>query len=115
MSDLELLQGAWRQVSGEANVADEYGDGLTTVFEGHRFTVRRDDGSVVLEGDFVMDESMKSIDWIDSIGPDAGKVLPAIYRLDRDQFSFVAADEGMPRPRVFRAGPGEVMRTFERS
>ncbi|WP_217638751.1 hypothetical protein [Frateuria terrea] len=35
-----------------------------------------------------------AITWIDAIGPDAGKRLPASYRLEGDRFVFIAADEG---------------------
>ena len=56
----------------------------------------------------------KSITWIDSMGDDAGKHLPASYRLDGDEFAFIAADEGMPRPTIFSTGPGQTMRTFLR-
>ena len=120
MDDLARLQGRWRQVAGEAdgvqNIADEYGlvGALVTTFAGTHFVVHHDDGRVVLEGDFAIDESAKSIDWIDSIGPDAGKLLPAIYRLDGDDFVFVATDVGQPRPREFSTQRGEVLRRFVR-
>ena len=55
-----------------------------------------------------------SIGWIDSMGDDAGKHLPASYRLEGDEFVFIAADEHMPRPSEFRTGPGQTMRTFIR-
>ena len=48
------------------------------------------------------------------MGDDAGKPLPASYRLDGDEFVFIAADEGMPRPTVFSTGPGQTMRSFVR-
>jgi uncharacterized protein (TIGR03067 family) len=120
VNDLARLQGRWRQVSGEADgiasTGDEYGavGALVTTFDGTHFVVRHDDGRVVLEGDFVIDESSHSIDWIDSVGPDAGKRLPAIYRLDGDNFDFVATDEGRPRPREFSTQRGEVLRRFIR-
>ena len=48
------------------------------------------------------------------MGPDAGKILPAIYKLDGDHFVFIAGDEGAPRPTEFRTGPGQTMRSFVR-
>jgi uncharacterized protein (TIGR03067 family) len=67
-------------------------------------------------GVFVLDADTtpKSITWVDAIGADAGKSLPASYRLEGDHFVFIAADEGMPRPTVFSTGPGQTMRTFVR-
>lgn len=120
IDDLHVLQGRWRQVSGEADgvasTGDEYGavDAIVTTIAGTHFTVIHDDGRVVLEGDFEIDPSAHTIDWIDSIGPDAGKRLPAIYRLEGDDFTFVAADAGAPRPREFATRHGEVLRRFVR-
>ena len=48
------------------------------------------------------------------MGDDAGKQLPASYRLEGDEFVFIAADEHMPRPITFSTGPGQTMRTFIR-
>jgi uncharacterized protein (TIGR03067 family) len=117
VDDLARLQGRWRQVAGEANgvasIGDEYGavGALVTTFTGTHFVVHHDDGRVVLEGDFEIDPP-DAIDWIDSIGPDAGKRLPAIYRLDDDTFVFVAADG--ERPRAFTTTTGQVLRSFVR-
>lgn len=70
----------------------------------------------MLEGVFELDASTspKSITWIDAIGADAGKRLPASYRLELNSFIFIAADEGAPRPTVFRTRPGLTMRGFTR-
>lgn len=118
MTDRDRLQGLWRQVRCEIEGrpgADEYGAALTT-FEGERFTVRDDDGTVVLEGTFVIDEHTRprSIDWHDTIGADAGHTLRAIYELSETSFVFVAAFAGMPRPQAFQAGAGQVLRAFVR-
>jgi uncharacterized protein (TIGR03067 family) len=116
--DLARLQGRWRQVAGEADgvasTGDEYGavGALVTTFTGTHFVVHHDDGRVVLEGDFEIGPD-GTIDWIDSIGPDAGKRLPAIYRLDDDTFVFVAADG--ERPRAFTTTVGQVLRSFVRA
>ena len=70
----------------------------------------------MLEGIFELDTatSPKSITWIDSIGSDAGKRLPAIYKLEANSFTFIAADEGAPRPISFRTETGLTMREFVR-
>jgi uncharacterized protein (TIGR03067 family) len=117
--DLEALQGSWMQVAfeqdGIAEPPDIYGpQGAMTTFAGDHFSVRDAGGRLLLEGRFVLDASAKTIDWIDAIGPDAGKVLAAIYTLDAARFTFIAADPGTARPTQFRTGPGQTMRSFVR-
>ena len=120
-ADLAALQRCWEQVylevCGIPNPPDQYTapDALMTI-NGNRFSVCRTTGEVMLEGVFELNAttSPKSITWIDAFGPDAGKRLPASYQLERDSFMFIAADEGAPRPLVFRTGPGLTMRAFVR-
>lgn len=120
--DLAALQGAWEQVGLEVDGVSDPPDphsppGAVTTFTGRDFTVRAADGALLLAGSFILDASTspKSITWIDSIGEDKGKQLPAIYKLDGDTFVFIAADEGAPRPSVFETAPGQTMRTFARN
>jgi hypothetical protein len=120
--DLAALQGSWEQVDLEAdgvsNPADDHGSpGALTTFTGNHFAVRTVEDSLLLEGEFILDASTtpKSITWIDSVGSDKGKKLPASYKLDGDHFIFIAGNEGTPRPVVFRTTPGQTMRTFIRS
>jgi uncharacterized protein (TIGR03067 family) len=121
LGDLEALQGCWEQVAlqvdGLARPCDDLSPpGGTTVFIGNRFLVRAADGGQLLEGAFRLNVAAnpKQVDWIDAEGPDAGKVLPAIYKLEGDRFVFVAGDADAPRPTQFCTGPGQVMRTFVR-
>ncbi len=119
--DLQALQGSWEQIdledSGVSNPPDEHGaPGALTTIEGNRFRVVTPDGSLLLAGSFTLDASTtpKSITWIDSMGADEGKQLPASYKLEGDHFVFIAADEGLDRPQEFRTQKGETMRTFIR-
>ena len=121
LSDLAALQGVWEQIgfeeNGLINPPDDYGTpGALTTFHQNHFSVRTADGTLLLEGRFELDGSTipQTVDWIDSIGPDAGKRLPAIYQLEGDHFVFVAADEAAPRPTEFRTSAGQTMRTFIR-
>jgi uncharacterized protein (TIGR03067 family) len=120
--DYQLLQGVWEQIALEDNgvpnpVDDAHSaPGALTTISGDQFEVLTVNGEVLLAGQFFLDSRTlpKSITWIDSIGEDAGKRLPASYRLEGDEFVFIAADEGMPRPIIFNTGPGQTMRTFVR-
>ena len=120
-SDLEAIQGEWKQVAlevdGISNPPDELSaQGAITTFKGGQFGVRNAAGVLLLEGTFTLDSSVtpKAIDYVDSTGPDKGKRLPAIYKLEDDSFTFVAASEGDPRPTEFRTVLGQTMRTFVR-
>ncbi|VVP84950.1 hypothetical protein PS907_03848 [Pseudomonas fluorescens] len=119
--DIQALQGAWEQValedSGVLNPPDAHSaPGALTTITGDRFEVKTVSGEVLLAGRFFLDSSTvpKRITWIDAIGDDADKHLPASYRLEGDEFVFIAADESMPRPIAFSTGPGQTMRTFVR-
>ena len=119
--DFQALQGAWEQTSledsGVLNPVDAHSaPGAITTITDDRFEVKTVDGDVLLAGRCFLDSTTvpKSITWVDSIGEDAGKQLPASYRLEGDEFVFIAADESMPRPITFSTGPGQTMRTFVR-
>lgn len=121
LHDLQQLQGRWEQVeledSGVLNPVDEHSaPGALTIIEGQQFRVLTLEGKLLLAGSFTLDTRTdpKSITWIDSIGADAGKPLPASYQLDANHFIFIAADEGQPRPTEFRTKTGETMRRFKR-
>ncbi len=121
MDDLQKLQGTWKQTRFEENGVIEPpdvhgGNGAITTIEGDRFAVHAPEGGLLLSGSLILNSSRtpKSITWIDSMGDDAGKLLPASYELDDDSFIFIAADEGMPRPSVFVTSPGLTLRGFIR-
>ncbi|MBE1160514.1 TIGR03067 domain-containing protein [Dyella acidiphila] len=119
--DLAALQGAWEQIAHEADGVidppDEYGaPGAITTIRDQHFAVHTAQGELLLEGRFVLDATLspKAITWIDAVGADAGRPLPASYVLDGDRFVFIAADMGRPRPIEFRTVAGLTMRTFVR-
>jgi uncharacterized protein (TIGR03067 family) len=119
--DVADLQGIWDQVlleaDGISNPPDELGaTGTVATFSGNHFTAHTTEGVLLLEGTFTLDASLtpKAINWFDSIGPDKGKQLPGIYRLEGDHFIFITADEGAPRPTIFRTGRGQTKRSFVR-
>ena len=117
--DLAALQGSWAQIDLEADGVSNPPDphsapGALTTFVGSRFEVRTLTGTLLLAGTFTLDASTrpKSITWIDSMGEDMGRPLPAIYKLDGDNFVFIASNES--RPCVFETTAGQTMRTFVR-
>ena len=120
--ELQRLQGAWEQIamedSGVLNPPDEHSaPGALTFIEGQDFRVVTPAGELLLAGTFTLDSSThpKSITWTDSMGADAGQALPASYQLSADEFVFIAADAGQPRPSHFRTGPGQTLRRFVRA
>ncbi|MCA1968632.1 MAG: TIGR03067 domain-containing protein [Rhizobium sp.] len=121
-TDLERFQGLRRQVrfeeNGIADPIDTHGahDAVMTIV-GETFHVAIPDGEALIEGKFMIDSatSPKRIDWIDSIGSDAGKQLPSIYTLSDDAFEFAAADADMERPQDFTGGSGITIRGFVRA
>ena len=119
--DIAALQGSWEQIAlevgGISNPPDDLSPpGMVTTIRDNHFAVRTAEGALLLEGNFTLDAASdpKAITWTDTMGPDAGKQLPAIYRLHGDIFVFIAADAGAPRPTAFRTGPGQTMRSFAR-
>ena len=121
MEDLELLQGTWTQTRFEENgVIDppdvHGGHGAITTIDGNTFAVHLPTGKLLLSGRFVLDPNSipRSITWIDSMGDDAGKFLPASHVLEGDSFVFIAGDEGKPRPVEFVTSPGLTLRGFVR-
>ena len=120
-ADLATLQGHWQQVyleaDGVTNPPDAHSaPGGQLIIRGHNFSVHGANGEVLLHGAFELDATTnpKSITWIDAIGEDTGKRLPASYELTPDRFIFIAADEGAPRPLIFRTAPGQTLRAFRR-
>jgi uncharacterized protein (TIGR03067 family) len=118
-TDLEMLQGEWREVHRERDGVVDPSDGEegwqpVTLIRDRTFTVTIADGSVVLVGTFELFEE-RAIDWHDVSGPYASEhVIRAVYELSGDSFAFCAAYEGGPRPRAFGSGPGLVVRRMER-
>jgi len=121
MEDLKHLQGTWTQTRFEENgIVDppdaHGGRGTITTIDGNTFAVHHPNGELLLAGRFILDPNTtpRSITWIDSMGDDAGKLLPASYVLEGDSFVFIAADEGVARPIEFVTSPGLTLRGFVR-
>jgi uncharacterized protein (TIGR03067 family) len=118
--DLERLQGTWKQIAyerdGVTEPLDEQGWDPITTFTGEEFVVTLADGSIPIKGTYRIDSTRnpKTVDWMDTIGEDAGQTLLAIYALEDDRLIFCAAYPGLERPTEFRTRPGQVLRVFRR-
>src|ERR1043165_4466702 len=117
---LGRFQGTWKQIAyerdGVTEPLDEQGWDPITTFTGSEFVVTLADGSIPIKGTFRIDPTRnpKTVEWMDTIGEDAGQTLMAIYAPEDDRLIFCAAYPGLERPREFRARPGQVLRVFRR-
>ena len=115
-----MLNGSWIQVysneDGVDNPEEEKGLGSITNFKDGEFIVYSTENKIALKGEYITrpDASPPEIDWVDSIGIDAGKLFPSIYELTDDTFMFCAADEGVARPKIFTPQKGHTIRKFSR-
>lgn len=120
VEEMRKLQGVWKQIAcerdGLTEPPDEQGWEPTTTFLGDTYVVTLADGSTPIKGTYKLDpaKTPKTVDWLDSVGDDAGKTLPAIYSLEGDRFIFCAAYPGQARPTEFRTRPGHVLRVSQR-
>jgi uncharacterized protein (TIGR03067 family) len=119
-SDLEEIQGTWKQIAYERDglkePLDEQGWEPRVTFSGNEFVVTLADGSVPIKGMFKLDATQrpKSMNLTDTFGADAGKTFLAVYSLEGDRLAFCAADEGQERPSSFETMPGQVLRVNQR-
>jgi len=119
-NELKRFQGTWTQVAyerdGVKEPLDEQGWDPITTFTAEEFVVTLADGSIPIKGTYRIDPTRnpKTVDWMDTIGEDAGETLLAIYDLQEDRLIFCAAYPGLERPTEFRTRPGQVLRVFQR-
>ena len=122
-SDIDLLQGHWAEFyyerDGIINPVDvESGWHPQTHISGLNFTVKIADGSTILVGDFVLDETRqpKEITWRDTSGSYAcDHLIKAIYSLTETEFVFCASyDDGALPPAEFKTKSGQVLRRMRR-
>lgn len=120
-ADLQALQGDWQQVAFEKDGIDDPPDdhgapNATLSIAGNRYRVFTPEGDLILEGTFELDTAAtpRCMVWTDDAGAEGKRSLTCSYRIDGDRFAFVGALDGGPHPTEFRAGRGQVMRTFAR-
>jgi uncharacterized protein (TIGR03067 family) len=119
-NELKRFQGTWTQVAyerdGVKEPLDEQGWDPITTFTAEEFVVTLADGSIPIKGTYRIDPTRnpKTVDWMDTIGEDAGETLLAIYDLQEDRLIFCAAYPGLERPTEFTTRPRQVLRVFQR-
>jgi uncharacterized protein (TIGR03067 family) len=120
--DKELLQGAWRAISGEQGgkaQADAQQHLLT--FEGDTFTIKRGE-QLFVKGTFTLgpSQSPKAIDMKITEGrrdDDKGKEVHGIYKLDKGTLTWCTAGPGSddrPKEFVTREGTMHMLVTLKR-
>ena len=110
MSDLELLQGAWRIIALEMNggpMPAALLDAARIGVVGARFTSTG--MGAVYEGEMSLDETSmpKTFALRFQAGPEAGAANRGIYELDGDRWRICLNMAGGPAPAEFATRPGD--------
>ncbi len=107
--DLDKLQGTWVRTSVERNgkpaPADELKNSKLTL-KGDKYTL--DDGKEKRTGTFKLDatKTPKTLDIISDAGPNKGKTLKGIYKIEDDKFTYCVAGPDKDRPTEFSGKEG---------
>jgi uncharacterized protein (TIGR03067 family) len=107
--DLDKLQGTWVRVSvvrdGKEVPADDLKNIRLTI-KGDKYTL--DEGKEKRSGTFKLDASKapRRLDIVSDAGPNKGKTLKAIYKIEGDTFTYCVAGPGKDRPTEFSSKEG---------
>ncbi len=107
--DLDKLQGTWVRVSvvrdGKEVPADQFKNSKLTI-QGDKYTL--DEGKDKRSGTFKVDASKTphTLDIISDAGPNKGKTLKGIYKIEGDTFTYCVAGPGKDRPTEFSSKEG---------
>jgi uncharacterized protein (TIGR03067 family) len=107
-TDLERLQGTWHRVSVTVDGKDRSAHevrGQPMVIKGDQYTLTMD---TIRRGTVLIDPttSPKRIDFLSTEGPHKGKVLPGIYKVEGNSWTYCIVLPGGDRPREFSSKPG---------
>jgi uncharacterized protein (TIGR03067 family) len=108
-TDLDKIQGTWVRATvernGKAASADELKDTKLSV-KGDKYTL--DDGKEKRTGTFKLDatKTPKTLDIIADSGPNKGKTLKGIYKIEDGVFTYCVAGPDKDRPTEFSAKEG---------
>jgi uncharacterized protein (TIGR03067 family) len=119
--ELERFQGTWQLVSAESNgekAPEERVKQIRVTISGNTHTVRFGDQVIAHDVSFELDPTKTPKEVTDTIndGPNKGKQIRGIYRLEGDMLTSCVAAIGKERPTEFAAGPGSghTLRVFRR-
>ncbi|HEX5270730.1 MAG TPA: TIGR03067 domain-containing protein [Gemmataceae bacterium] len=107
--DLDKLQGVWARSSivrnGKQVPADDFKNAKLTL-KGDKYTL--DEGKETRTGTFKLDGSKnpKTLDIISDAGPNKGKTLKGIYKIEDDTFTYCVAGPDKDRPTEFSSKEG---------
>jgi uncharacterized protein (TIGR03067 family) len=107
--DLDKLQGTWVRTSVERNGKPASDDELKNsrlTLKGDKYTL--DDGKEKRTGTFKLDatKTPKTLDIISDSGPNKGKTLKAIYKIEDGTFTYCVAGPDKDRPTEFSGKEG---------
>jgi uncharacterized protein (TIGR03067 family) len=121
-AEMAKFQGTWQLVSAETEgkkADDAQVKQIRVTITGNSHTVRFGDQVIVHDVAFTIDPTRTPHWTTDTIndGPDKGKQILGIYRLDGDMLTSCAAKIGGERPTEFAAKPGSghTLRVFRRA
>ncbi len=119
-TDLKAMAGKWAIIKAEAG-----GQDFTDVVKGLDLTIRPDGGYKVViggkddEGTVTLDpaKTPKQMDILGKVGPNAGKTLKTIYKLDGDTLVVCYELGGGDRPTEFKtkAGSKQLLAEYKRA
>ena len=119
--ELARFQGTWQLVSAEADgvkAPKDRTDKIRVVIKGSRHTVIFGDQEVVHSVPFAIDPTTTPKSVTDTLvdGPDKGKQIKGIYKLEGDTMTSCVAKVGEERPAEFasKPGSGHTLRVFRR-
>ena len=119
--ELARFQGTWQLVSAEADgvkAPQDRTDKIRVVIKGSRHTVMFGDREVVHSVPFVIDPTTTPKSVTDTLvdGPDKGKQIKGVYKLEGDTLTSCVARTGEERPTGFasKPGTGHTLRVFRR-
>ena len=119
--ELARFRGTWQLVSAETDgvkAPKDRTDKIRVVIEGSRHTVIFGDQEVVHSVPFAVDPTTTPKSVTDTLvdGPDKGKQIKGIYKLEGDTMTSCVAKVGEDRPAEFasKPGSGHTLRVFRR-
>jgi uncharacterized protein (TIGR03067 family) len=119
--ELARLQGTWQLVSAETEgrkTPEEQAGKVQVVISGKTHTVRFGDQVIAHDVRLEIDPTASPKQTTDTIteGPDRGKQIRGIYRLEGDTLTSCVAPAGKDRPTGFasKPGSGHTLRVFRR-